>query len=460
MSPIDRTRLPPPGIDADFQFPAATKSRMSNGLGLWTLTRDRLPVVSVVLMLPAGAVLDPADRPGLASITGDMLDEGSGDRSAIQMQEALARLGAELDTDIGPDAVTVSLTLLGQHLQAGLRLLAGIVCRPRLAEADFERVRTLRLNRLRQLRDVPAAAAECALARALYGGHPYGHLPIGTTDALSQMRVDDVVVFHQEAYRPSRVTLVAAGAASHRNLAQRVEDAFGAWVDPPVSRSGASHANGSAAADWPASARLVLIDRPGAAQTELRIGHVAVSRATPDYHALILANAVLGGHFMSRINLNLRERKGYTYGARTGFDFRKQAGPFGLQTSVQTDATADAVSEALSEIAAIRDSRPATEDELELSRATLTKGYARNFETTGQLARGLTHLALYDLPDDTFADFSPRIRALGPGEVTDAANRHIHPERLVVVAVGDRAKIEDGLRALGLGDPLIATADL
>jgi zinc protease len=205
---------------------------------------------------------------------------------------------------------------------------------------------------------------------------------------------------------------------------------------------------------------VLVVDRPGAAQTELRIGHVAVQRHTPDFHALVLLNAVVGGHFMSRINLNLRERRGLTYGARSAFDFRRQPGPFTVQTSVQTAATGEAVREVLAELEGVRADRPASEDELALSKATLTKGYPRNFETTGQVARGLAQLALYELADDTFASFSPRVRALDAEEVTTAARSRLDPAGSTIVAVGDRARIEEDLRALGLGEPELTTADL
>jgi predicted Zn-dependent peptidase len=204
----------------------------------------------------------------------------------------------------------------------------------------------------------------------------------------------------------------------------------------------------------------VLVDRPGAAQTELRIGHMAVARSTPDYHALVLLNAILGGQFVSRINLNLREQKGYTYGAHTAFDFRRLAGAFVLQTSVQTDATADAVRESLGEIAAIRVERLPTAKEVEFGRATLTRGYARNFETTDQIGRALAQLAMYDLPDDTFDRFVPGVKAVRAEDLAAAAVRHLHPGELVVVAVGDRVKLESGLNSLGLGDPVVTTVDV
>jgi zinc protease len=239
------------------------------------------------------------------------------------------------------------------------------------------------------------------------------------------------------------------------------ESAFGGWRMGSDPVSSAAPTWGQTPSSAPASAsRVIVVDRPGAAQTELRIGHTAAPRSTPDYHALVLLNAILGGQFVSRINLNLREQKGYTYGAHTAFDFRRIGGAFVLQTSVQTDATADAVRESLNEISAIGGQRPPTAEELDFGRATLTRGYARNFETTGQIARALTQLAIYALPDDTFDRFVPGVRAVPAGELAAVAARHLHPNDLLAVAVGDREKIESGLALLGLGDPVVTAVQI
>jgi predicted Zn-dependent peptidase len=198
--------------------------------------------------------------------------------------------------------------------------------------------------------------------------------------------------------------------------------------------------------------RLALVHRAGAAQSELRIGHVALSRTSPDYHAALVANMVLGGQFVSRINMNLREDKGYTYGVRTAFEFRRAPGPFVLNASVQADATAEAVREAIHEMRDIRGDRPITRHELELGRASLTRGYPRNFETADQIARGAAQLALYGLPDDYFTTFVPRVLALDEDSVTKVAAAHIDPARLLTVVVGDRDKLLPSLRALEMGD--------
>ena len=228
-----------------------------------------------------------------------------------------------------------------------------------------------------------------------------------------------------------------------------IEEAFGSWA--PSGTTDAVTAVNIGAPPQTTQTRLQLIHRAGAAQSELRIGHISVPRSSPDYHALVVLNLVLGGQFVSRINMNLREDKGLTYGARTSFDFRRGSGPFGLQASVQSDATAAAVRESLYELRAIRGERPVTRQELELGRAAVTRGYPRNFETADQVGRAAAQLALYDLPDDYFTTFVPKVLSLTEADITRAAATHIHPDRLAAVIVGDRDTIGASLEDVGLG---------
>jgi predicted Zn-dependent peptidase len=448
----DRSKLPEPGPARGFAFPAVDKTALPNGLRVWTVRHAQIPVVSFVLLVARGASADPAGREGLAAITADMLDEGSGERSAIEMHEALARLGAQFDTDIGADATALSVTVLSRVAGDALALMADVLARPALREADFERVRQLRLHRLRQLRDSPAAVGDRAFLKLLYAGDPYGHSPIGHEASLAALTIDDVRAFHATAIAPGAATLIAVGDCVHADVVRRAAEAFGGWTG-----SGGSDAPPVTSAAAPP--RLAVVPRPNAPQSELRIGHVAVPRQTPDYHALALANAILGGQFVSRINLNLREDKGFTYGARTSFEFRRRPGPFLLQVSVQTEATARAIEESIGEIAGIRGPRPVTAEELSFGIAALTRGYARNFETADQIARAVMQLALYDLPDDYYAQFVATVEAITRDEVSRVMTKHVDPERLTTLIVGDLDVIGADLGRLGLGEPLVLSAD-
>ena len=449
---VDRTQLPTPGPTRGFPFPAIDKSTLPNGLRVWTVRHTQVPLVAFTLLIRRGASSDPAGKEGLAAVTADMLDEGSGDRSAIEIHEALARLGAQFDTDIGSDATVASVTVLSRFTRRALDLLSDVVVRPAIREADFSRVRQLRLHRLTQMRDMPGAVADRAFLRLVYGAHPYGHSPIGSEASLAAMHVDDARAFHARAIRPGVSTLIAVGDCDHAEMVKMASEAFGDWTG---SGDGEPGDGGS----LPRSARLNVVPRPRAPQSELRIGQVSVARDTPDYHPLVVANTILGGQFVSRINLNLREDKGLTYGARTAFEFRRRSGPFVLQVSVQTSGTAKAIEESLGEIAGIRGSRPVTAAELALGIAALTRGYARSFETGEQLGRAALQLALYDLPDDYFEAFVPRIERVTAEDVSRVMTRHLDPARLVTLVVGDLDVIGPDLGALGLGEPVVLPPD-
>jgi len=444
---VDRSALPALGADPVLTFPAIHRDRLANGLQVWAVSHRAVPATTAILLLPAGAASDPPDRPGLAALTGDLVDEGAGGRSALELHDALARLGARLDTDVGADATTLSLTVLSRHLDRALDLVADVVCRPAFDEAEFARVRERRLHRLIQLRDQPSAVADRAFLDLLYPDHPYGHLAVGTEASLRAVTLDEVRALHDRAYALSEATLIVVGDADPGDLLAAGARAF-------ANRPHAGTAAGAPAAPsrpGPPRARFALVDRPRAAQSELRVGCVATSRHTPEYHALLVLNMVVGGQFVSRVNLNLRERKGYTYGARSAFDLRRGPGPFLLQASVQTDATAEAIREALGELEDLRGSRPADDAELEGARAALTRGYPRSFETAGQIARGCAQLALYELPDEYFVEFVPRVRAVDGEAVTAVARKYFAPEGLVTLVVGDRERVLPVAERAGLG---------
>jgi zinc protease len=449
---IDRSRLPEPGPSGLVSFPAIEKSILPNGLNVWTVHHAQVPVVAFSLLIRRGASSDPIGKHGLAAMAADMLDEGSGDRSAIEIHEAIARLGTQLETDIGSDGIVAGFTVLARFAERAVALLADVVARPAMKDDDVARVRQLRLHRLTQLRDVPSIIADRTFLSLIYGDHPYGHSPIGTELALASMTVDDVRAFHERVIRPSVGTLIAVGDCGHETIRRLALDAFGDW-------HGAAWAGEPADPPLPQPPRLSIVPRAAAPQSELRIGHVAAARKTPDYHALITANMVLGGQFSSRINLNLREDKGFTYGARTAFEFRRRPGPFVLQVGVQTSATAESIAESIAEISAMVGTRPITAEELRLAAASLTRGYARNFETADQIARAATQLALYDLPDTYFAEFVPRIEQLTTDEVTAAMSRHLQESRLTTVVVGDYDAVGGDLGRLGLGDPVVLSPE-
>jgi predicted Zn-dependent peptidase len=415
-----------------------------------------MPVVSMVVQVDAGVVADPGGREGLAAVVADMLDEGTGNLSAIEVSEAFARIGAEYDVDVGPDVTSFGLTTLARYAERGALLLADLLIRPSLREDDFDRVRQLRLDRLSQVRDSPSAVAERVFLRLMYGEHAYGHLAIGNAAALRELRLGEVADFHAALFQPSRAVVVVAGPLSHEKLLCLAETAFLSWT----ARSAV--VQGHLAGDLEVVAlpvRLAVVPREAAPQSELRIGHLSAHRTSPDYPALLVMNAVLGGQFVSRINLKLREEKGYTYGARSGFDWRRGLAPFSVQASVYTATTADAIADSLAELDAIRGKRPPSEAEMTVAKASLTRGYPRGFETVQQVARAVAQLALYGLSDSYFEEFVPRVNAVESHDVVRAAERYVDPARAVTLIVGDYQAVGPSLRPLNLGEPQLLPVD-
>jgi zinc protease len=451
MSRVDRSRLPAPGPDPQFRFPNIAHHTLDNGVKVRTVEHPGVPVVSFVIQVNGGLGADPAGREGLAAITADMVDEGTGSLSAIDVSDALTRIGGEYDVEVGADTTMFTLTTLARFADRGAKLLAELLTAPSMREADFERIQQLRLDRLRQLKDLPPAVAERAFLRLLYPSHRYGHLAIGSEAALRELTLEDAIRFHADTFLPRRAALTAVGALSHADLVVIAQQAFGRWSG----EARALHVP-LAASDFVAeisdSAQLAIVPRESAAQSELRIGHLSARRDTPDYAALLVMNAILGGQFVSRLNLKLREEKAFTYGVRTGFDWRRGLGPFSVQTSVHTVATAESIADTLQEISDLRGARPATAEEMSLAQASLTRGYPRSFETAQQVARSVAQLALFDLPDSYFEEFVPKVNAVTAEEVTRVAQTYLDPSRMIALIVGDRQAIDDSLAGVGLGE--------
>ena len=455
---VDRNRLPPVGVPAPLRFPVIERETLPNGACLWTLDHREPELVSLVLLVPFGSAADPPGREGLAAFTADLLDDGSRRRTGTDLHDELARIGGRLGTDVTSDATVLSITALARHACEALALLIELATEPRFDPEEVERVRALRISRIVQLRRVAAAVAERAFLRSVYGTHPYGHTPAGGETALARISIDDVRAFHAAHYAPDRWTLIVAGGGARRD-----PDLASVASAIPAPATAANGAAGSGDGDdlpcgEPPLGRLTFVPRPGAVQSEIRIGHLGIVRHAADYPAVMVMNMVLGGQFVSRLNLNLRESRGYTYGVRTSFEGRRRQGPFTLQTAVDAAVTSDAIIEAVREIREIRDVRPVTENELAAARPVLTSGYARNFETLGQVAYAAMRLALFGLPDDEYSTFVERVAGVDAGATADAASRRLDPGALRVVVVGP-PEVRPSLAGLGLGEPVEMAVD-
>jgi len=425
---------------------------LSNGLTVILSDRPGLPVVAGTLVVRTGSDANPIDRPGLANFTVAMLDEGTATRSALQLADDVAQIGATLTTSSSMDASQVATRSLEKNFPAALALVADVAMRPGFPGEEVERQRAERLGRLVQQRENPSVVASTAMYAALYGPqHPYGFTELGTEASNKAIAVDDLKAFWQKNFVPNNAALVVAGAISADELRELAEQAFGDWQrGTPAAASLGQPAT--------TAARLILVDKPGAAQTQLRVAAIGAPRSTPEYPALEVMNAALGGLFSSRINMNLREEHGYTYGAGSAFVYRKAAGPFLVGTGVRTDVTGPAVSEIFKEIARMAET-PLSPEELAVAKDFLVRSLPGTFETGAQTASSLASLFIYDLGLDYFTTYPDRVSAVTDVQVGAAARTHLVPGKMIVVAVGDRAKILPQLQRLNLGRTEARNAD-
>lgn len=440
---VDRSAPPAPGPAPALELPSVQRFTLSNGLPVVLMEKHQVPLVDLRLLIDAGAVDDPADRRGLASVTLDMMDEGAAGRDALALAEEVDFLGATLRTGSGLHTSVVELYTPLSKLESALPLMADVVLRPDFPEADLERLRLQRLTQLVQAHDEPNAVAATLFDRVLYGAaHPYGASP--DEAGLRALSRADLERYHAAAVRPGNATLVVVGDVTRATIEPLLEAAFGTWTGGP------SGTPAQVDAVPQVEGRTVyLVDKPGAAQSVIRIGRIGAPRSTDDYYALTVLNTVLGGSFTSRLNQNLREDKGYTYGARSAFDFRPAAGPFLAYAAVQTDVTGPALAEFMKELEAIRTPIPA--DELERAKNYVALQYPRRFQTVRQVAGELGELVAYDLPESTLTAFTERIQAVTAADVQRVAHQYVDPDHLAIVVVGDRAAVEAQIDALGLG---------
>ncbi len=449
--PTTRPTLGPPKL---LQLPPATERRLSNGLRLVVVPQHELPLADFALVVGTGVEADPAGREGLATMTASLLTEGTATRSSLQIADQAAYLGVSLRSVAGWDASEVLLHTPTAQLDSALALMADVTARPAFPAAELERMRAQRLTGLLQLRDRGPSIADRAFAQAIFGGgHPYGRPTSGTEASTKALTRDDVQRFYASYWRPDNATLVVVGDVTLDDVARRVERALGGWRAPA---STALAAPVAPPAPNVGAMRVVLVDKPGAPQSSVRIGIPATTRATPDYFPLVVLNTVLGGSFTSRLNQNLREVHGYTYGANSRFDLRRSTGPFVSGAEVTAAKTDSSLVEFMKELRAIGDTVPA--GELDKAKRYLVLQMPGEFETTGGIAGGLIPVVTYGLPLDYYNSYAAKLQAVTQADVQRVARRYVDPSHLTVVIVGDRASVEPKLRALNLGPIEIRTA--
>ncbi len=447
-----RKDAPKPGPASALHLPVPGKFKLSNGLTVLYSERPGLPLVAANLVLHAGSGINPVDRPGLASITARMLQQGTTTRSALQIADRAADLGATLNSGAGTDTTGISTRSLSRNFPDALELLADVALHPSFPQAEIERVRSERLTWIVQEKDEPSALATRVLTGALYGPrHTYGYPDIGTTESIKAISREDLVHFWQQNYFPDDAALVVTGNIKLAALKPLLEKQFSAWKPgrPAPAAVGSPETT---------DAKLILVDRPGAPQTTLVCFSMGLQRSTPDYVPVEVMNTDLGGLFSSRINMNLREAHGYTYGAGSAFVYHRAPGPFLVFSDVRTDVTAPATTEIFNELKRMRETQM-TPAELLLSKDSIARSLPGRFERGTEAAGTFAELFTYDLPLDYFSTLPERINAVTVEQAQAMAQKYIQPEKTIVLAVGDRAKIEEDMKKLNLGKVEIRDAD-
>jgi zinc protease len=441
-----RAMRPTPGPSRQYSFPSFERRRLSNGLDVVVASVRKLPLVTVTMQAEAGAVCDPSGNEGLAHLTASLLLEGTVDCDGAELAERFERLGASVEAHADWDTAVVTFTVLSRQIEPAFALATDVLLRPAFREREVERLKGERLAELLQLRAEPRGLADETFARVVYElGSRFAKPDGGSDISINAIGRNPVAEFYRARYSPQATTVIVVGDIDADAATRLVESSLGGW-------RGASPPSVSVS-DRPArvSKAITIVPKAEAPQSELRIGHVGVPRRHPDYFAIVVMNAVLGGLFNSRINLNLREAHGYTYGAFSGFDWRRQAGPFAVSTAVRSDVTEAAVKEVVAEIDRIRDA-PIESEELSLATSYLDGVFPIRYETTAAIASALANLIGYGLPGDYFDTYRDRIRGVTVEDVQAAAQNHLLPDRLQVLAVGNPEAIRGPLEALGWGE--------
>src|SRR6266851_1162487 len=443
---------PKPGPATALHLPVPDKFKLSNGLTVLYSGRPGLPLVAANLVLRAGSGVNPVDRPGLASMTARMLQQGTTTRSALQIADRAADLGATLNSGAGTDTTGISTRSLSRNFPEALELLADVALHPTFPQSEIERVRSERLTSIVQEKDEPFTLAFRVLEAALYGPrHTYGYPDSGSTESIKAISRDDLERFWKQNYFPDDAALVVTGNIKLTTLKPLLEKQFGAWKPGRPA---------AAAMSLPETtdAKLILVDRPGAPQTRLECFSMGLARSTPDYEAVEVMNADLGGLFSSRINMNLREAHGYTYGASSFFAYHRAPGPFIADGDVRTDVTAPATAEIFNELRRMRDTQM-TPAELILSKDSIARSLPGRFERGTEAAASFAELFTFDLPLDYYSTLPDRINAVTTEQAQAMAQKYILPDKMIVLAVGDRAKIEEDMKKLNLGKVEIRDTD-
>jgi zinc protease len=453
-------RRPSPGLPRTYQFPEFERAILPSGMQVLTVHLPGRPLVSANLIVRRGASDEPAALGGVTVLAARALTEGTERYPGLELIEASERLGATLHAEASWDAFSASVDVAAPRLRAALELLAELVLHPTFPEEDVARLRDERVNDLLQARAEPRRRVEQAFAASIYTpDSPYARPAAGDEDTVPRLDRDQVASIHRALLDPARTALVVGGDLSGLDLPGMAAEVFGVLSSAPGGQPDGATVPAQLARSSLDHTIVRVYDRPGSVQSEVRIGHIGLPRSVPDFHAVQVMAAILGGLFNSRLQMNLREEKGYTYGVGAGFEMRRGAGPFAVRTAVHTAVTVPAITESLAELRKIRDTR-VTDTELAAARDFLVGVFPLRFETPGAVVAALGGLFVHSLPDDELGRYRRLVEAVTAKDVQTAARDHIDPERVAIVVVGDADAIGHDLEAAAFGELEIVREDV
>lgn len=441
-----RKAQPTAGPEPDFKVPAVKRFKMKNGLQVILAESHDLPVLDFNLIIKAGGAANPKGLAGLADLTANMLDEATKTRGALQIADDVNQLGANLGTGAGWDISHVTLSSLSKNVDKALAIWADVLLNPTFDEKEFTRVRDNLVTGMQRRKDSPPAVGSLTFSRVLFGDdHPFAWPGNGVEESVKKITIADMKKLHDAYYRPNNAVLVVAGDVTEEALKAKLDGVLADWKAKPVK---ATRLPKPAAPD---KTRVYLVDKAGAPQSSVRVGLIGIERTNPDYFGATVMNLVLGGSFM-RLDMNLREGKGWTYGARSGFDMRRTPGPFSaggeFKAEVPDNHTADAVKEILAEMKKMRD-EDVTDDELRRAKDQITKAFPARFATRNSIAGQYADLAIFGLPDNYWETYVKKIEAVSKADVRKVAQKHLQMDKLAIVVVGDQKSNEKPLADFG-----------
>ncbi|HEY0765311.1 MAG TPA: pitrilysin family protein [Pyrinomonadaceae bacterium] len=442
---LDRTKVPPPGATPVLRVPTWTKTQLANGSTLIVSERHNLPLVSFAITFVGGSnQFEPAGKRGVAAITTSMMTEGTNTKSGDQLSDALQLLGTSINANVGGEDGTVSFLSTAKNFDATLALLADMMLNSTFPAEALERLRGRTLVNLTQAKDQPTIIGSQVFAKILYGdAHPYGQRT--TETSVKAISRDDVVAFQKAYFQPGRAIITVVGDITTVKAKAAVEKGLAAWAK----------AGEKASFDYPKvpelqPAKIYLVDKPGAAQSVFNIGLPGPPRNTPDYFALQVLNTILGGQFQSRLNANIREQKGYSYGVNSGFSYGKGPGAFRAGGSIFTAKTDAALIEFMKELKGIVGEKPITDDELKTAKESLIQGLPQRFASVTAISQAITSLTLQGLPDDYYQTYAKNVSAVTKEDLLRVAKQYIDLNHLAIVIVGNRSEVEGPLKATGI----------